>query len=182
MDYTIEYYRQLRIDYCRKLNANYNPERDNSLTGCALEIAVRHFFTGKLDVKLAVKGTADVRIRNRWTDVKQGAGELSPDMMTRLLKGSGQVIYVPVVLLDQPLARQEGYVMEREDFLAALQESRALRVKESSSKRKNIPHYTIQTFWNVSKWQPHGKLLDRMVESFDNHGAVDLVDYMFSED
>jgi len=92
---------------------------------------------------------------------KTGAGELG-NAGEVLLKGIKYVVYVPVVVEGVELDRQEGFVLTREGFLQALEDAGALREKVSTAGVRKV---TIQTFWNRSKNAPHGKLLERILDT-----------------
>ena len=175
--YSIEHYIPLAIACKAKEAKNkgkvYDPTRDHGLIGSALELSVKDFY-GK-PLTLSPAGTCDLYIGNRHTEVKQGAGELGRTFNKTLLKGSGLVVYVPVVVETAPLNRQEGYVMDRAVFLEALTEAGAIRTKDGEK-------VTIQTFWVRSSNKPHGRLLDKMLTAFDNRvengEALTLEDFL----
>ena len=148
----------------------YDPERDNGLLGNALELAVKDFYHRPL--RLSPAGKCDVRIGTRNCEIKQGAGELgSPD--GKLCHGSGLVLYVPVLIEDQPLLRQEGYVLERDVFIEALASVPGLIRYKSDRNR-----VTIQTFWNRTTWEPHGRKLDLMIQALEAAGAEPLEEFL----
>lgn len=161
--YPINHYIPLAIA-CKAKEAQikgkvYDPTRDNGLIGSAFELSVKDFY-GK-PLTLSPAGTCDLRIGSRHAEVKQGAGELGRTFNKTLLKGSGLVLYVPVVVETATLDRQQGYVMDKAVFLEALSEAGAIRTKEGVK-------ITIQTFWIKSANKPHGRLLDRMLDAFES--------------
>lgn len=168
----INYYRNLLIRYYTAKNPDYNPEKDTGLNNKAVEIAIKAYY-GK-ELKMSPAGKTDLRIGSRNAEVKTGAGELG-SLGDRLLKGSGMVVYIPVLLLDYPITMQDGYVLERNDFLDALDEAGAIRTKTSTAGTRRV---TIQTFWVAKDNKPHGRLLDRMLNAFDEHDAEALVDLL----
>ena len=176
MLYTIKEIRSEIIRLKVEANPEYNPEKDSGLIGDCLEIAVKLYFDKPNPWQISKQGRSDVRINGRNVEVKQGGGELGP-AGGRLVRGSGLVLYVPVVLVDYPLTMQEGYVMDRADFLEALDEAGALRRKANRTPSGG-EKVTIQTFWNRKENKPHGRLLDRMLDSFDSHEAQALEDFL----
>ena len=153
-------------------NPNYNREKDSGLVGDALELAIKAYFGRPLVI--SKQGRSDIRINGRNYEIKNGGGELG-NLGGKLVRGSGAVIYVPVVLLDYPLTMQDGYVMDRKDFLDALDEAEAIRRKKSSSGQEKV---TIQTFWNRKLNKPHGRLYFRMIEAFDSKENEELVTFL----
>lgn len=153
-------------------NPDYNREKDSGLVGDALELAIKSYFSRPLII--SKQGRSDIRINNRNYEIKSGGGELG-NLGGKLVRGSGMVIYVPVVLLDYPLTMQDGYVIDRADFLEALEEAEAIRRKKSSSGQEKV---TIQTFWNRKLNKPHGKLYFRMVEAFDSKDNEELAEFL----
>ena len=172
MKHTINYYRQMLIDIRTAMNPDYNPDRDSGLIGDALEMAVKDWYGRPL--VMSKQGRCDIRIGARNYEVKQGGGELG-ELGKRLVRGSGWVLYIPVVLLDYPLDKQDGYIMDRADFLRALQDAGALRSKTPTRGNTKV---TIQTFWNRSKNKPHGRLLDKMLEAFDQYENEELCEFL----
>lgn len=146
----------------------YDPEKDGGFWGKCLELAVKDYYHKPLTLSPA--GYCDIRIGSRNVEVKNGAGGLG-SVGRQLLKGSGLVLYIPVLYPEYPLTRQDGYVMERPDFLDALEEAGAIRGKDGS-------RITIQTFWNRSKNKPHGKLLSKMLDAFEARENTELWAYL----
>lgn len=107
-------------------------------------------FLGQVD-KVASPGRADFRRRYKYGEIKTGAGELG-NAGEKLIKGSSFVIYVPVVNMELPVERQEGFVFDRATFLETLESVGLIRSKKSTSGAEKV---TIQTFWNHSKNKPH---------------------------
>lgn len=175
-EYTLNDIREALIDMRLEANPEYNPDKDSGLIGDTLEVAVKLFFNKSNPWQVSKQGRSDVRINGRNVEVKQGGGELGL-AGGRLIRGSGLVLYVPVVLIEYPLTMQEGYVMDRADFLEALDEANALRRKANRTPCGG-EKVTIQTFWNRKENKPHGRLLDRMLEAFDNHEAQALEDFL----
>lgn len=173
--FTIDHYIPLAIALkakeAEKKGKVYDPTRDSGLVGSAFELSVKDFYHKPLTLSPA--GTCDLYIGSRHAEVKQGAGELGRTFNKTLLKGSGLVLYVPVVVETAPLDRQQGYVMDRAVFLEALTEAGAIRTKEGVK-------VTIQTFWIRSTNKPHGRLLDKMLSAFENR--VDSGEAMTLED
>lgn len=173
---TIREIMEHRIALALKINPDYNPDRDFGLVGDCLETAVKLYFNKPDPWKISRQGAPDVYIHARHIEIKQGAGELGLSSDKKLLKGSGQVIYVPVVLLDYPLEMQDGYVMEKTDFLNALAEAGALRTK--AGRNGGPEKITVQTFWNRKENKPHGRLFSRMQDAFESYEYEELVDYL----
>lgn len=139
----------------------YAWERDSGLLGHALELAIKDFL-GK-PLTLSPAGRCDVRLGTRNCEIKQGAGVLGP-VGGKLLKGSGLMLYVPVVLEGYDILHQEGFIIERPEYLEAMDKAGALREKSTSKGQRVI---TLQTFWNKKLNKPHGRLLDRMIEEME---------------
>ena len=164
----IRFYYELAIEMHKKNNPNFDPDKASCLIGEAIELAIKDSYNRPLCISPA--GHCDIRIRGRNVEIKTGAGGLG-SLGHRLLSGSGLALYIPVVLLDQPLNRQDGYVMNRNDFLDALEEAGAIRGKDTT-------RVTIQTFWNRSKNKPHGALLGKMLDAFEARESVELWAYL----
>lgn len=139
----------------------YAWERDSGLLGHALELAIKDYL-GK-PLTLSPAGRCDTRLGPRNCEIKQGAGILGP-VGGKLLKGSGLMLFVPVVLEGYDILHQQGYILERDDFLEAMDRAGALREKSTSKGQRVV---TLQTFWNKSKKAPHGRLLSRMEEEME---------------
>jgi len=172
MKNSINYYRNLLITAYTEKNPAYNPARDSGLNGKALELAIKDHYGKKLTV--GRQGKTDLRIGSRNADVKSGASDLG-NVNDRLIKGSGLVVFVPVPLMDYDITMQEGYVMDRADFLAALESVGALRDKTMTD---GTTHKTLQTFWNAKQNKAHGRLLDKMLTAFEEYGARDMVEML----
>ena len=115
--------------------------------------------------KVASPGKADFRRRYKYGESKTGAGELG-ELGGKLIKGSSFVIYVPVVNMNLPVEKQEGFVLDRATFIETLEELGLIRTKKSTYGTMKV---TIQTFWNHSKNKPHSlkkynALLDALYE------------------
>lgn len=167
MLYPISYYIALTIQIVQAAldeagkGQVYAWERDNGLLGHALELALKDYL-GK-PLTLSPAGRCDVRLGTRNCEIKQGAGILGP-VGGKLLKGSGLMLFVPVVLEDYDILHQQGYITERPEYLEAMDRAGALREKVTS---KGLRVVTLQTFWNRSKNKPHGRLLSRMEEELE---------------
>lgn len=136
----------------------YKWERDNGLLGKALEVAIKDYL-GK-PLTLSPQGTCDTYLGRRHVEIKQGAGVVGI-AGGKLLKGSGLMLFVPVVLPDYDILHQQGFIGERPEWLEAMNNAGALREKVSSTGQRVI---ALQTFWNRTANAPHGKLLDKMIE------------------
>lgn len=172
MERKIQFYVDMIIAEKLAKNPDYQPDKDSGLIGDALEYAVKDFYGRPL--VMSKQNKTDIRIGGRNYEIKNGGGELG-NFGGKLIKGSGAMIYVPVVLVDYPLSMQDGYVMDRADFLEALEEAGAIRRKTPTA---GVEKVTIQTFWNRSKNKPHGRLLSKMLEAFDNHDGEELVEFL----
>ena len=140
-------------------NYGYKVE-DSGKMGKTFERDLKALFSQKAIV--AKQGKIDFRRDRKCYEVKTGAGELD-----YLLKSSIKfVVYVPVVHMDLPIDAQEGFILNRADFLQILEEVGLIREKTSTAGAHKV---TIQTFWNNKKNAPHGakyeKLLDRLYDS-----------------
>lgn len=175
--YNLSYYRDMAAKMRLEKNPSYKPENDSGLPGDALELAIKDFY-GK-PLVISRQGHADIRIGTRNFEIKSGAGELGDAYTRKLLRGSGRVLYVPVVYYDQPLMRQDGYVMDRADFLDALEEAGAIRWSKKST--SNGLRVTIQTFWVRSKNKPHGRLLSRMLDAFESRENEELCEFLLKD-
>lgn len=172
MEKKIQFYVDMIIAARLAANPDYNPEKDSGLIGDALELAIKDFYGRPLVI--SKQGHSDIRIGSRNYEIKNGGGELGNED-GKLVKGSGWAIYVPVVLVDYPLSRQDGYVMTRQDFIDSLDEAGAIRRKTSTSGQKKV---TIQTFWNRKLNKPHGKLMFRMIEAFESRDNEELCEFL----
>lgn len=172
MERKIQFYVDMIIEERLAANSDYNPEKDSGLVGDALELAIKDFYGRPLVI--SKQGHSDIRIGNRNYEIKNGGGELGNED-GKLVKGSGWAIYVPVVLVDYPLSRQDGYVMTRQDFIDSLDEAGAIRRKTSTSGQKKV---TIQTFWNRKLNKPHGRLMFRMIEAFESRDNEELCEFL----
>ena len=132
---------------------------DSGKNGKTFERDLKAFFNQKAVV--SKQGKIDFRRARNCYEVKTGAGELDYLLHSKVR----YVVYVPVVRMNQPIDRQEGFILERETFLSILDEVGLIRSKVSTSGQMKT---TIQTFWNVGKDKPHGKkyfvLIDRLYE------------------
>lgn len=116
--------------------------------------------------ELSAAGKIDLRYSRKCIECKTGSGELG-EVGSKMLKGNSLVIYVPVVDMDAPVEKQEGFVLSRDKFLEILSELELIRTK-TSTKGKLI--YSIQTIWNHKQNKPHSKkkyeaLLDALYEN-----------------
>ena len=115
--------------------------------------------------KVASPGKADLRRRYKNIECKTNAGELG-EVGGKLIKGSSLVIYVPVVNMELPVEKQEGFLIDRAVFLEILEELELIRTKKSTSGKMKV---TIQTIWNYKQNKPHSlkkynALLDALYE------------------
>ena len=138
-------------------------ETDCGAMGKTFERELKVFF-GFADV-VASPGKADFRRRYKNHEFKTGSGELG-DVGGRLIKGSSVVLYVPVVNMDLPVEKQEGFLVDRAVFLEILEEMELIRTKKSTSGKMKV---TIQTIWNHKQNKPHSlkkynALLDALYE------------------
>jgi hypothetical protein len=151
---------------------NFN---DCGIYGKATEMAIKEFL--HLKVKVARQGQTDMRKAKTCYEIKTGAGELG-NIGGKLVKGSTMVIYIPVVNENRSIDEQEGFVMSREMFLETLENCGMIREKTATNGTRKI---TIQTFWNRSKNQPHGKGYARMLDAFydlEGNGVQTLQDWL----
>lgn len=115
--------------------------------------------------KVASPSKADFRRRYKYGEIKTGAGELG-DLGGKLIKGSSFVVYVPVVDMEKPAEKQEGFILDRVTFIEMLEELGLIRTKKSTSGAMKV---TIQTFWNHKAGKPtsvkkYNALLDALYE------------------
>ncbi len=116
--------------------------------------------------ELSAAGKIDLRYNRKCIECKTGSGELG-DAGTKKLKGNSLVIYVPVVDMDAPVEKQEGFVLSRDKFIEILEGLELIRTKKATNGRLV---YSIQTIWNHKQGKPHSRkkyeaLLD---ELYDN--------------
>lgn len=147
--------------------------------GIATEKAVKEAL--HLLVKVSRQGRTDVRKNFTCYEIKTGAGELG-NKGEKLLKGSTMVVYIPLPLESKDgtldIKAQEGFVMSREIFLSTLENIKMLREKKPTSGKQKI---TIQTFWNRSKMQPHGRGYFKMLDAFyelEGQGVTTLTEWL----
>lgn len=115
--------------------------------------------------KVASQGRADLRRRYKYIECKTNAGELG-ELGGKLIKGSSLVMYVPVVNMALPVEKQEGFLIDRVEFLEILDELGLIRTKKSTNGKMKT---TIQTVWNYKQNKPHSlkkynALLDALYE------------------
>lgn len=149
---------------------------DSGMNGKTFERDLKAFFNQKAIVSR--QGKIDFRRARTCYEVKTGAGELDYLLHSKVK----YVVYVPVVVMNQPVDRQEGFILDRKTFLSILEDVGLIRSKISTSGQVKT---TIQTFWNGAKNAPHGKkyfaLLDRLYEEslvtfdsfLDNNGKLE---------
>ena len=116
--------------------------------------------------EVASPGKTDFRKRYKNGEAKTGAGELG-ELGGKLIKGSSFGVDVPVVNMDLPVERQEGFVLDRAVFIEMLDSLGLLRTKKSTSGAMKV---TIQTFWNHKQNKPHSAkkynaLMDALYEN-----------------
>ena len=121
-------------------------------------------FLGQAD-KVASPDKADFRRRYKNGEIKTGAGELGY-VCGKLVKGSSFVVYVPVVDMDKPIEKQEGFILDRVTFIEMLDELGLIRTKKTTHGTMKV---TIQTFWNHKQGKPtsvkkYNALLDALYE------------------
>lgn len=140
-------------------NYNYKPI-DDGAAGKTFERDVKALFGQKAVV--SKQGKIDFRRAAKCYELKTGAGELDFLYKSKIR----YVIYVPVVVMDRPVEKQEGFLLDRVEFLALLERVGLVRHKISTSGQEKV---TIQTFWNGKLNKPHGKkyfsLLDELYEN-----------------
>ena len=138
-------------------------ETDCGAMGKTFERDLKVLF-GQAD-KVASPGKADLRRRYKYVECKTNAGELG-EVGGKLIKGSSLVLYVPVVNMELPVEKQEGFLIDRVVFLETLEELELIRTKKSTSGKMKT---TIQTIWNYKQNKPHSlkkynALLDALYE------------------
>lgn len=138
-------------------------ETDCGAMGKTFERDLKMLF-GQAD-KVASPGKTDLRRRYKNIECKTNAGELG-EVGGKLIKGSSLVIYVPVVNMELPVEKQEGFLIDRAVFLEILEELELIRTKKSTSGKMKV---TIQTIWNHKQNKPHSlkkynALLDALYE------------------
>jgi hypothetical protein len=152
---------------------------DSGRYGKALERAL----TGRGFVRPA--GRVDWTFHGKRVEIKQGAGELG-EQDGRLVKGVSLVLYVPVVESTMVngreavvLENQEGFLLTRDEFLAALEEAGAIRYGKRPT--TGVRKTTIQTFWNRKEGKPHGSLYQRMLDALYEHCTETLEEFLENE-
>lgn len=138
-------------------------DSDSGAMGKTLERDLK-VLLGQAD-KVASPSKADFRKRYKYGEIKTGAGELG-ELGGKLIKGSSFVVYVPVVDMEKPVEKQEGFVLDRVTFIELLNELGLIRTKKSTSGAMKV---TIQTFWNHKAGKPtsikkYNALLDALYE------------------
>lgn len=138
-------------------------ENDSGAMGKTFERDLK-VLLGQAD-KVASPSKADFRKRYKYGEIKTGAGELG-ELGGKLIKGSSFVVYVPVVDMEKPVEKQEGFVLDRVTFIELLDELGLIRTKKSTSGAMKV---TIQTFWNHKAGKPtsvkkYNALLDALYE------------------
>lgn len=145
--------------------ANNYKTTDSGKYGKAIEIAIKEYFNRK-NTSVSSAGKTDFIKARKHYEIKTGAGELGL-IDSRLVKGSSLVLYVPVVYGDGTIEEQEGFFLTRDNFLQVIEQAGLMRTKKATN---GTIKTTIQTFYNVSKNQPHSKkayarLLDGLYEN-----------------
>lgn len=152
-------------------NYGYKVE-DSGKNGKTFERDLKAFFNQRAVV--AKQGKIDFRRDRKCYEVKTGAGELD-----YLLKSSVKyVVYVPVVNMDYPVDEQEGFILNRADFLQILEEVGLIREKTATSGAHKV---TIQTFWNAKRNAPHGAKYEKLLDSLYDSCIMTLEEYFESD-
>ena len=113
--------------------------------------------------KVKAQNKVDYSARFGKCEIKTGAGEIE-NIITSKVK---YVIYEPVA---QGEPYYQGiFVLTKEDFLNALAEVGAIREKTRTNGTRTV---TIQTFYNRSKHEPHGKLLYKLVAVLEEYNLL----------
>lgn len=154
-----------------------NNTNDCGRFGKSTEMGLKAYL--HLAVKVAKAGQTDLRKKGIRYEVKTGAGELG-SVGGKLVKGSSMVVFVPVVNESIEVEKQEGFVMSRELFLEILDSCGLIREKTATNGTRKV---TIQTFWNRSKNQPHGKKYGLLLDAlYSREGdGVQLLAEWFEE-
>ena len=159
--------RTYKNDYTKL--SHYNP-KDSGAIGKMWESV----FTGKRCKK---QDKFDWYHLHKTWEIKQGAGTLDFVFSHKAIK---YVLYCPVVVVDADGSldpyKQEAFILTREAFLQALEEAGAIRTDKSFTGGSRGT--AIQTFWNRSKWAPHGKLLYRVLDAMYEHCEQTLEDLL----
>ena len=105
---------------------NYNYKlTDTGANGKTFERNLKAYFNQQ--DKVSRQGKIDFRRDRKCYEVKTGAGELDS-----LLKGKIKyVCYVPVVDINAPVDRQEGFILERETWWKETLQSRVFGYNEN---------------------------------------------------
>lgn len=155
-----------------KNNIKDYKDTDCGRFGKAMECAI----TGKDEIGKA--GRTDWRYMRKCFEIKTSAGVLG-DIDGQLCYGSSRVLYIPVPVtnVDGSISpeKQEGFILTRDNFLAALAAAGALREKTSSHGVRQI---TIQTFWNRKLNKPHGRLYERILDAMYDYCDMTLEDFL----
>lgn len=148
---------------------------DSGMMGKTFERDLKAAFNQRAQV--SKQGKIDFRRARVCYEVKTGAGELDYLMRSSIR----YVVYVPVVDMGRDVTAQEGFIIERDAFLNALDEIGLIRRKTATCGAERV---TIQTFWNAKQGKPHGakypKLLDELYDNcvmtleefFENEGRL----------
>lgn len=141
--------------------------------GYAVEETLKLFLKRK-NFLLSGPNQTDLRRKCINYEVKTGSGELKKGRAKKMLSYCSIVIYFPVVYENLPLSRQEGFVIERNDFLEILFSLGLVREKIASD--GVTPVTSIQTIYNRKQGKPHSKkkfdallslLYDNCIITFD---------------
>ena len=137
---------------------------DNGAMGKTFERDLK-ILLNKAD-QVSAAGKVDLRYNRKCIELKTGSGTLAIEG-DKMLKGNSLVIYVPVVDMQAPVEKQEGFLLSRETFITLLTELELIRVKTATNGSKVV---AIQTIWNHKQNKPHSKkkfeaLLDALYDN-----------------
>lgn len=145
---------------------------DSGMTGKTFERDLKAAFNQRAQV--AKQGKIDFRRARVCYEVKTGAGELDYLMRSRIR----YVVYVPVVNMERDVTAQEGFIMERDAFLTALDSVGLIRRKTATCGAERV---TIQTFWNAKQGKPHGAKYPKLLDELYNNCVMTLEEFFENE-
>lgn len=141
--------------------------------GYLLELAVKDFYgrplvispRGKLDLSGEVYGHL------RRLEVKSNGGDFY-----NAGKGSSFILYAVYVDPDEDLRHQEGYLIPMKLFRQVGYALNHIRGEKSYKDDKGVTRYkmSLQTLYNYSKADYHGRKAEKLIDLWLDGGAVDF--------
>ena len=144
----------------------------DALNGYLLELAVKAWAGKKLAVSSAGHVDLSVMIdgKVRRLEVKQNGGDFRSAG-----KGSTWIAYAVYIEPGKPLSEQFGYVMPMETFREIGYQLNLIRSEKTDSKGNS--KMSLQTLYNYSKADFHGKKAFKLADAWENAGAIPFKEF-----